>query len=48
MRASLLRRAANMFNVPDGGSGSKVNQFLHVPTFVDTQHFIQIHPRVFE
>ena len=30
------------------GSGSKVNQFVRVPTFVDTQHFIQIHPRVFE
>ena len=25
------------------GSGSKVNQFVHVPTSVDTQHFIQIH-----
>ena len=30
------------------GSGSKVNQFVHVPTSVDTQHFIQIHARVFE
>ena len=30
------------------GSGSKVNQFGHVPTSVDTQHFIQIHARVFE
>ena len=30
------------------GSGSKVNQFVHVPIFVDTQHFIQIHARVFE
>jgi len=29
------------------GSGSKVNQFVHVPTSVDTQHFIQIHARVF-
>ena len=28
------------------GSGSKVNQFVHVPTSVDTQHFIQIHARV--
>jgi len=27
------------------GSGSKVNQFVHVPTSVDTQHFIQIHAR---
>ena len=24
-------------------SGSKVNQFVHVPTSVNTQHFIQIH-----
>jgi len=30
------------------GSGSKVNQFVHVPTSVDMQHFIQIHARVFE
>ena len=30
------------------GSGSKVNQFVHVPTSVDTQHFNQIHTRVFE
>jgi len=30
------------------GLGSKVNQFVHVPTSVDTQHFIQIHARVFE
>jgi len=30
------------------GSGSKVNQFVHVPTSVDTQHFIQIHARVFD
>ena len=30
------------------GSGSKVNQFVHVPTSVDTQHFIEIHARVFE
>jgi len=29
------------------GSDSKVSQFLHVPTSVDTQHFIQIHARVF-
>ena len=29
-------------------SGSKVNQFVDVPTSVDKQHFIQIHPRVFE
>jgi len=29
------------------GLGSKV-QFVHVPTSVDTQNFIQIHPRVFE
>ena len=29
------------------GSGSKVNQFVHVPTSADTQHFIQIHTRVF-
>ena len=28
-------------------SYSKVNQFVHVPTSVDTQHFIQIHARVF-
>jgi len=30
------------------GLGSKVNQFVHVPKSVDTQHFIQIHARVFE
>ena len=30
------------------GSGSKVNQFVHVLTSVDTQHFIQIHAHVFE
>jgi len=29
-------------------SGSKVHQFVHVPTSVDTQNFIQIHPRVFD
>ena len=29
------------------GSGSKVNQFVHVPTSVDTQHFIQINARLF-
>ena len=29
--------------VPVSGSSSKVNQFIHVPTSVDTQHFIQIH-----
>ena len=29
------------------GSGSKINQLVHVPTSVDTQHFIQIHARVF-
>ena len=30
-------------------SGSKVNQFVHVPTSVDTpQHVIQIHARIFE
>jgi len=34
--------------VPASGSGSKINQFVHVPTSVDTQHFIQIHARVFE
>jgi len=28
--------------------GSKINQFVHVPISVDTQHFIQIHARVFE
>ena len=28
------------------GSGSKVNQFVHVPTSVDTRHFIQIHARL--
>jgi len=28
------------------GSGSKVNQFVHVPTPVDTQNFIQIHASV--
>ena len=33
--------------VPASGSGSKVNQFVHVPTSVDTQHLIQIHIRVF-
>jgi len=27
------------------GSGSKINQFIHVPTSVDMQHFIQIHAR---
>ena len=30
------------------GSDSKVNQFVYVPTSVDTQHFIQIHARVSE
>ena len=30
------------------GTGSKVNQFVHVQTSVDTQHFIQIHARVVE
>jgi len=25
------------------GSGSKVDKFVHVPTSVDTQHFIEIH-----
>ena len=30
------------------GSGSKVNQFVHIPTSVDTQNFIQIHTRIFE
>ena len=34
--------------VPASGSGSKVNQLVYVPTSVDTQHFIQIHARVFE
>ena len=34
--------------VPASGSGSKLNQFVHVPTSVDTQLFIQIHARVFE
>ena len=29
-------------------SGWKANQFVHVPISVDTQHFIQIHARVFE
>ena len=33
-------------NKKQSGSGSKVNQFVHVPTSVDTQHFIQIHARV--
>jgi len=27
---------------------TNVNQFVHVPTSIDTQHFIQIHARVFE
>ena len=30
------------------GSGSKVDQFVHVVTPVDTPNFIQIHARVFE
>ena len=30
------------------GLGSKVNQFVHVPTSADRQHFIQIHARVFQ
>jgi len=30
------------------GSGSKVNQFVYVPTPVDTQNVIQIDARVFE
>jgi len=30
------------------GSGSKVNQFVYVPTSVDTQNLIQIHARVFD
>jgi len=29
------------------GSGSKVNQFVHVPTSFDIQHFIQIHSIIF-
>jgi len=29
-------------------SGSKVNHFVHVPTPVDMQNFIQIHARIFE
>ena len=29
------------------GLGLKVNQFVHVPTSVDTQHFNQMHVRVF-
>jgi len=29
------------------GSDTKVNQFVHVPTPVDTQHFIEIYARVF-
>jgi len=28
--------------------GSKVNQFVHVPTPVDTQNFTQIHQCIFE
>jgi len=35
-------------SVPAYGSGSKVNQFVNVPTSVDTQHFIEIHARVFD
>ena len=27
---------------------AKVDQFVHLPTSVDMQHFIQIHARVFE
>jgi len=30
------------------GSGSKVGQFVHVPTSVDVQNVIEIHARVFE
>jgi len=30
------------------GSGSKVDQFVHVPTPVDTQNVIEIYLRVFE
>jgi len=35
------------FPVPASGSGSKVDQFVHVPTPVDAYNFIQIHARVF-
>jgi len=30
------------------GSGSKANHFVHVPTSVDMQHFIQMHARIFQ
>jgi len=30
------------------GSGSKVDQFVHIPTSVDTQNVIKIHAHVFE
>jgi len=39
------------FRHPDrlrSGSGSKVNEFVHVLTSVEMQHFIQIHACVFE
>ena len=34
--------------VQASGSGSKANQFVHVLTSVDTQHFIQIRAHIFE
>jgi len=46
--AYTISEKAIRFRHPDYGSGSKVNQFVHVPRSVDTQHFIQIHAHVFE
>jgi len=44
LRVAALKR----YRKKQSGSGSKVNQFVHVPTSVDTQHFIQIHARVID
>jgi len=50
VRCLFDRLSISDFSVPASGlwsgSGSKVDQFVHVPTPVDTQNFIQIHARV--
>ena len=52
VRCLFDRLSISDFPVPASGlwsgSGSKVDKFIHVPTPVDTQTFIQIHARVFE
>jgi len=47
-KAILFRHPVNPDYDPESGSRSKVDQFVHVPTSVDTQNVIQIHARVFE